>query len=354
MVIDSLSRREWSQLLQTQVLPSVQGPPKGAPAPLVVAHPHLAASAAPVLPQDLPLLSSTQRGRTFPMVAHWVEEGFNSPLYPTLVFVLEGEADFRLGVTRRMVQHDKRLSRKHGSYAVQLPAHSFFIVPSGAPISDASRPHWERPRLEDARSHLLWFHVVPAGVSLHTCETHGAEHDSSRALFVGETRLLPLAEFVIEELQNRTAHSETIARHYLQAFLLHIERALSASRVPVEEERAAPPEQQRATSDGTPVNRASQYIDRRLNQKITLAELAAHVYLSPAHLCRVFRSELNTTPGAYVTQRRLEHARSLLETTDLPIQRIAVLCGYPNAQHFNHAFRRNVGVSPGEYRRTRA
>ena len=133
--------------------------------------------------------------------------------------------------------------------------------------------------------------------------------------------------------------------------LLHLERVLEGPRVPVEEEFLAPPVHDVMKSPSTPVERACRYIEVNFSQKITLEQMAAHVHVSPAHLCRLFRTELHQTPGEFLTRRRLQQARSLLETTDLPIRRIGVLCGYPSPEHFNRSFRTSAGLTPGQFRK---
>jgi AraC-like DNA-binding protein len=347
LLLEPLSRSEITRLIDTQVLPRVES---GA-VTLVPAHPLRAARVVRVTPQEAPLLRTPRRGRGFTLAAHWVEEGFNAARFPTFVWVVEGEADFRLGVTRRMAAHDKKLPSKNGIYVVTLPAHSFFLVPPGTPFSDASRPHWERPHLQDAHCRLLWFHILPAGVSLHTCTTRGEEHTTSRALFLSEMRLLPLAEALLEETQTPNAHSDRLVRHGLAMLLLHIDRALATHRAPSEEEDAAPSYSPLDVSGDTPVQRACGYIEKHLREKIVLRQVAAAAYISPSHLNRLFRAVLGETINEYITRRRLEQARSLLETTDLPIGRVGALCGYLHPQQFSRVFAHQHGFSPGEFRR---
>jgi AraC-like DNA-binding protein len=344
---DALSRKTLVQMLQTQLVPRIE---QGSAA-LVVAYPPMPVSQARITPRTAPLLKTKGRKSETVLSSHWDEEGFNSARYPILIWVTEGEADFRIGVTRRMAAQNKKLSPRHGYYVVNLLQGSLFVVPPEIPISDATRPHWERPRLEEAHSQLLWFHILPAGVSLHICSTSGAEHISTRSLFISEPRLLPLAEFLIRELQTPATRSDELARHYLLALLLHIERILQESRAPQDEDFTAPPAQHLVNTASTPLQRACDFIEAHFSQKISNNEIAAHAYVSTTQLNRLFRAELKTTPARYLAERRLDQSCSLLTTTDLPIKRIAVLCGYRNPEYFNRAFAQRHGVSPGEFRR---
>jgi AraC-like DNA-binding protein len=347
MIVEPFSRKEFSEVLRRQMLPRAES----GTALLVPAHPLLAARVARVVPRAAPLLRTTRQARAF-VAAHWVAEGLSAKRYPTFVWVAEGEADYRLGVTRSMAARDKKLSPKNGIYIVTLPTNSFLLVPPDVPVSDGTCPHWERPHLQDAHSRLYHLYVHPSGISLHACVTRGKEHVSSRSLFLTETRLLPLAEALLEEVQNPDVQSERLARYYLATFLLHIERALAGRTVPEEDVPLRP---HRVASKDAAVQRAYHYIEANLSQKITLREIAAAAYVSPSHLNRLFRADRGQTVGEYLTQRRMEHARSLLETTDLPMRRIGVLCGYRHAEQFSRAFALHHDVSPGVFRqRSRA
>jgi AraC-like DNA-binding protein len=191
---------------------------------------------------------------------------------------------------------------------------------------------------------------MPTGVSLHLCATHGATHASSQSFFLSESRFFPLAESLIEESQNQNTHSAALTRHYLLALLLHLDRALSQSRAPLEEERAMPLQDHATKAESTPTQRACRFIESNLSQKLLLSQISSYAYISPTQLNRLFRSEMQISVGEYITQRRMEKARALLRTTDLPVGRIGVLCGYPHAEYFSRAFHRESGVSPGAYR----
>ncbi|MGH1564154.1 GlxA family transcriptional regulator [Mumia sp. DW29H23] len=80
-----------------------------------------------------------------------------------------------------------------------------------------------------------------------------------------------------------------------------------------------------------------------------LAELAG---MSPRTFARRFNAETGTTPIQWLAQQRILRARALLESTDLDVDHVAHRCGFSSATLLRHHFRRLVGVTPGEYRRT--
>ena len=92
--------------------------------------------------------------------------------------------------------------------------------------------------------------------------------------------------------------------------------------------------------------RAAAVIDARFAEPLSVAAIAEAARASPAHLARVFRARFGVTVPHRLLQRRVEHARYLLEATDLPIWRVAERVGIPDPQHFNKTVRRLTGTEP--------
>jgi transcriptional regulator GlxA family with amidase domain len=81
-----------------------------------------------------------------------------------------------------------------------------------------------------------------------------------------------------------------------------------------------------------------------------LAALSSRAGFSERHLSRVFLRELGTTPARYVEAARVEAARSLLESSDAPLDVIAGQSGLGSAETLRRTFNREVGISPHAYR----
>ncbi|MFF2122208.1 GlxA family transcriptional regulator [Kitasatospora sp. NPDC058184] len=92
------------------------------------------------------------------------------------------------------------------------------------------------------------------------------------------------------------------------------------------------------------------HILRNLSGRLTVPDLAAHAHVSERQLTRIFKTELGTTPSAYVESARVELARHRLESTDATLERIATACGFGTVDTLVRAFRRRLGTTPTDYR----
>lgn len=90
----------------------------------------------------------------------------------------------------------------------------------------------------------------------------------------------------------------------------------------------------------------------RLDQPLTVADLAAHAHLSPRQLARRMRTELQTGPLGWLHRQRLARAQEMLERTDASIDQIASSCGMGTATTLRRHFHRALGVTPSAYRAT--
>ncbi|MCV7280793.1 helix-turn-helix domain-containing protein [Mycolicibacterium flavescens] len=88
-----------------------------------------------------------------------------------------------------------------------------------------------------------------------------------------------------------------------------------------------------------------------LDKPHTVATLAARAHMSARTFARRFVEETGRTPMQWVTDQRVLYARTLLEETDLDVDRIAERSGFGTATLLRHHFRRIIGVTPSDYRR---
>ena len=93
------------------------------------------------------------------------------------------------------------------------------------------------------------------------------------------------------------------------------------------------------------------YIDENFRNDFPLTVLAELAGITPQHLCRIFKEAMNMRPSEYLTQRRLQEAKNLLQRNELPVAEIAVRSGFPDAGYFSTVFKKHEGVTPVEYKK---
>lgn len=89
----------------------------------------------------------------------------------------------------------------------------------------------------------------------------------------------------------------------------------------------------------------------RLDEPVTLQDMARHAHMSERTFTRRFRAEVGTSPLRWLVQSRLAQARRLLESSDLTVARIAAVCGFGDPVVLRKHFHTHLGLSPLAYRR---
>lgn len=100
------------------------------------------------------------------------------------------------------------------------------------------------------------------------------------------------------------------------------------------------------------IGRVTAHIEAHLHEELSVEVLARVAALSVSRLAHLFRDRMGLSPMQFLEMRRIEKAKHLLLTTDLPVQQIGLHTGFPNAQHFSVRFRQLAGQSPRAFRTT--
>jgi AraC-like DNA-binding protein len=112
----------------------------------------------------------------------------------------------------------------------------------------------------------------------------------------------------------------------------------------------------RPRSPGREANRLAaqlrELLDARTHTGLSLHEAAAILHAHPTHLIRCFKQTYGLPPHAYLTGKRIEHARRLLLDGHRPAE-VATAVGLHDQAHLNRHFTRHVGTTPARYQRTR-
>lgn len=92
------------------------------------------------------------------------------------------------------------------------------------------------------------------------------------------------------------------------------------------------------------------YINDHYREQLTVEQLASRSGMSSYHYIRSFKRALGTTPYQYLIHTRLNAARYLLVNTQLSIKEICFSCGFLSESVFNNSFKKQHGLTPGQYR----
>ena len=92
------------------------------------------------------------------------------------------------------------------------------------------------------------------------------------------------------------------------------------------------------------------YIQQNFTGKILLKEFGEQFHLSEKYISRYFKEHFHITISQYVTYLRIEHAKQLLQDTDIPVTEVAMQSGYQNVSYFIKNKKKTYGMSPLKYR----
>ncbi|WP_314957715.1 AraC family transcriptional regulator [Bradyrhizobium cosmicum] len=98
------------------------------------------------------------------------------------------------------------------------------------------------------------------------------------------------------------------------------------------------------------LRRVEQYVADHFDRSISLSELANVAGLSRMHFAAQFRAATGYRPREYLLNHRVEHAKTLLTTTERPLAEIALAVGFSTQSHFSTVFKRISGQSPARWR----
>jgi len=94
-----------------------------------------------------------------------------------------------------------------------------------------------------------------------------------------------------------------------------------------------------------------EHIRSHIIEPISLQELSYIAFVSPSHLCRLFKSAMGITVSEYIHEEKLKYASKMLTESDKSISEIAYEIGYQDAKFFRKIFVRKFGMTPSEYRK---
>ena len=100
-----------------------------------------------------------------------------------------------------------------------------------------------------------------------------------------------------------------------------------------------------------PIHGITRYLQEHLAEEVSLGVLAEEFHLNPQYISQLFKSEIGVNFLSYLTNIRMERAKKLLVSTDLPIAEVAEKSSYADYRVFAKAFKKAEGATPSQYRR---
>ena len=172
----------------------------------------------------------------------------------------------------------------------------------------------------------------------------------------GEVELGASRKFADARLSAMVAavHAEMLAGYPSgRLFLDSVEQAMAVALVHGHAVRHRPVQISRGGLGAARLRRNRELVHAKIEDELSLDEMAESVGLSTAHFARMFRKSTGQTPHQFVLRQRLERAKALLRAPGARVLDVAVACGFKTQQHFAQVFRDLWGVSPTEYRQDR-
>jgi AraC family transcriptional regulator len=169
----------------------------------------------------------------------------------------------------------------------------------------------------------------------------------------GEVELRPSRKFANSRLSAlvAAAHAEMVAGFPSgRLFLDSVEQAMAVALVKDRAVRHRLVQMHRGGLGSARLRKIKDLVQAKMEDDLSLDEMAQSVGLSTAHFARMFRKSTGQPPHQFVLRQRIERGKAMLRAPDARVLDVAVACGFKTQQHFAQAFRDVCGVSPTEYR----
>ena len=158
-----------------------------------------------------------------------------------------------------------------------------------------------------------------------------------------KNEILKILDSLRAQDESKIQIDSMIARTKLHTLLLYILRGLNApSPVALEDEECSKRKKRSL------MLQAKNYLERHYDEAVTLEGIANDLNVSPCHLSRTFSSESSFSLFTYLTNLRMDKAKSMLSEGDMNISEIAETVGYENSKYFSKVFKRRFGKNPSD------
>jgi AraC family transcriptional regulator len=272
-------------------------------------------------------MSSTSRGLHFDVrdASHGVELVVSACDHHAVMVALGSSRQFACETYRR----SREVSCRAGDFIV-IPAGSTVRLAGGIPPMLRIGIEPDQLRQESILGEAIRGEDDQTGSILHANDLF--------ALYIGGT--------ILEELRKPEADWRLALLHHLaEALTVHFVTRYGIYTVS---------DHTGEISDREAIRRIIEHLGRITQDFPDLTSLAKRAGLSRFHFIRVFKAETGMTPLRYVEQCKMEQAKTLIETADIPLAEIAERLGFSDQSHLTRRFKAVVGRTPAAYSRSHA
>jgi len=241
-----------------------------------------------------------------------------------LIPTIGGDIDDVLEETLPLRVHIKRLQKMGADIAANCTG-TFLLAQTGLLADKAATTHW---------GYADKFKTMFPNVNLQSEKM--VTEDNAVYCAGGGMAWIDLSILLIERYCGHQVASDTAKSHVLD--VSRTSQTIYASS------------RQRRFHSDKDIMAVQSFLEKNLEKKCTLSELAKRHNMTERTLIRRFKNACDITPGQYLQSLRIEHARKLLETSSMPLESLVGTVGYEDLSSFTRLFKKATGLSPSQYR----
>lgn len=225
------------------------------------------------------------------------------------------------------------------------PGH-MYLIPSYVPHSYDCDPGFEF-------YYLFVFQGMERGLSVFQTYDFPYEvcsNEATQLLFENYCHLYPQLNLPTDDAESFNAHPSY--REYVAAYMqmAHHERLQLHGLVEILFSYFVKHSRPRAVMRNDRVASLMKYVHEHIEEALSTEILAQEACVTACHLIRMFRTALGITPLRYIMQCKVQYAQTLLLRTELSVKEVGEAVGFKDVSYFIRLFRRQIGVTPHEYR----
>ena len=154
------------------------------------------------------------------------------------------------------------------------------------------------------------------------------------------SNILNQLNLIIDEIKLKNYKYEVACKSMLSLFILNILRTTPSVSILQNEKKNLNLE----------CAKIKNYLDAHYSENITLETLSTLSYMNKFSLIHTFTKQIGMSPISYLIEKRINEAKSLLETTNYSIKDIGSIVGFSNSSYFSQMFKKQTNLSPKQYR----